>query len=182
MLSGIPCVQFHIYGGCLRFCYPSRCLLPSDTLIFLGATISLIFRMTFHLCPERTCNSDLSTLSLAFSWPKWLVNAWAHGPVRSIETPAVIIKGQALSFTVLKPGRMQAWSIWQQSCHHEGPKKQRVWYHWSLEITMSEMSIFLDFFVMWSNKGLSFLSSALSWLKGPVQCNIPSTTTTSHPL
>ena len=47
---------------------------------------------------------------------------------------------------------------------------------------MSEMSIFLDFFVMWSNKVLSFLRSALSWLKGPIQCNISSTSTSSHPI
>lgn len=47
---------------------------------------------------------------------------------------------------------------------------------------MSEMIIFLDFFVMWSNKVVSFLRSALSWLKGPIQCNISSTTTSSHPI
>ena len=55
-------------------------------------------------------------------------------------------------------------------------------YHWSLEITMSEMSIFLDFFVMWSNQVLSFLRSALSWLEGPIQYHISSTTTSSHPI
>lgn len=137
----------------------------------------------FHLCHEWTCNLDLNIWSLAFSWPQWF---GAHGPVRSIETPAVTVKRQALSFAVLeKPESMQAWNIWQQSCHHEEPKKQRVtswWYHWSPDIAMPEMSISLDFFVTWSNKGLSLLGPVLSWLKGPIQCNTPSTTKTSHPV
>lgn len=78
---------------------------------------------------------------------------------------------------------MQAWSIWQQSCHHEEPERQHVaswWYHWSLDIILiSEISIHLDFFGMWFNKGLLSWAS-LSWLKGPTRCNISSSRKTSH--
>ena len=159
------------------FCHPAPTLLSPDTLVFhQGTTLSHSVCM-FHLHQEWTCDSVLTIWSIAFSWPWWLVEAWAHGSIRSIEIPAVIIKRWALSFTAFEPGRMQVQSVWQQSCHHEEPWQQSchheeperqgvaIWYHWPLYIAKPEINITLNFFAMWPIKAsLSWLSSITSLL------------------